>query len=267
MNARRLSTLIPLLLVMACDPHAYLEESATTTRGKVTLGVIHHNTSTPSEESDRNTQQHRTFKNEHIELQLEQFALTIADIELHACSSQEKIARITLPPLIPSAHAHVPESSTRLGTPTVEDLLARAGKATILGEVAPPLGHYCKLRVILAPADDDVINLNEQIQTSEMLNHVIWLKGKWRPLGSEAPQWTSFEYKTTTPLAVEVLLDEPINLTKQKSSAFVLIDKPLGEELVNALEEPLSEQTPSAIQGALTRYLEQQLKRYKTSKK
>ena len=61
----------------------------------------------------------------------------------------------------------MPSSAIRLGTLYVEDLLGKPGSANILGEVAPPPMRYCELYTVIAPADDDVINLTD-VATEEL---------------------------------------------------------------------------------------------------
>lgn len=83
---------------------------------------------------------------------LKHWVLTISAVELHQCVESEWS-------MIPAAHAHVPSSSTRLGTPAAEDLTRGTGGARIIGEISPPPGRYCKAYAILSPADDDLLNM------------------------------------------------------------------------------------------------------------
>lgn len=60
--------------------------------------------------------------------------------------------------LVRTAHAHTESSAVRIGTPHVLDLTAPSG-ALRLGTLEPPLGSYCGLNVVLAPADADAEGL------------------------------------------------------------------------------------------------------------
>jgi len=94
---------------------------------------------------------------------LQHWVLTISAVELHQCVE-------TGWSLIPSAHAHVPSSSTRLGTPAAEDLTRGTGGARIIGVISPPPGRYCKAYAILSPADDDLLNMTA-LPTSKLEGH------------------------------------------------------------------------------------------------
>ncbi|QED29408.1 hypothetical protein FRD01_19650 [Microvenator marinus] len=84
--------------------------------------------------------------------ELQAWVMTLSAVELHLC---EEVAWS----FVPSAWAHVPSSSTRLGTPVVEDLTRGSGGARIIGEISPPPGRYCKAYAVFSPADDDVLNM------------------------------------------------------------------------------------------------------------
>lgn len=84
-------------------------------------------------------------------------ALVVSDVELHACEQ----ARWAPDWLVPAAYAHVPGSAMRLGTPMAVELTGEPGRAKIIGEAAPPMASICALGVVLAPADDDIINTTE----------------------------------------------------------------------------------------------------------
>lgn len=238
-------------------------------QGKVSLGVIHHlgeGTSRAEEEGGA-----LLLQGAHHEVELTEFAIVVADVEVHACTRRgEQRAGLgweAWPSLVtPSVWAHVPESATRLGTPTVEDLLSEPARARILGEVAPPAGEYCKIRLVLAGADEDVVNLSA-VDTTRLLGKSVRLRGRWKKRAAES--WQAFDVSSERPSIWEIdLSQEPISLTKEKSGAFVLVDKPIAGNLADTLAEHLEQdpQSPRAADAA-ARYLQEQSTRYAPAKR
>jgi hypothetical protein len=134
--------------------------------------------------------------------------------------------------VIPSAHAHVPSSATRLGVPFVEDLFGRAGKASIVGEVAPPLGEYCTLYAIVSPADDDVLNLTE-LPTSEVEGKSLVLEGVIQTGEGEEPFVSTSNRRDVVPLpAIDPNTGvAPLALEDAQSSQMVLLQKTVSQAL------------------------------------
>lgn len=135
---------------------------------------------------------------------------------------------------IPSAYAHVPESATRLGTPTLDDMLGETGRARIVGEIAPPFGEYCSVRVVVAPADEDVVNLSE-LPPDELTGHSAIVRGRWRQKQDDEQAWHSFTHRLSSVSARHVMLPEPILLDPSHDSAFVLVDSTIDGALADAL--------------------------------
>jgi len=179
---------------------------------EITLGYTHR--------GDEEVGEDGWWEAEHPEgeLELDRWLLVISDVEVHACVP-ERTGWFNGFTLVPNAWAHVPSSATRLGTPFVEDLLAEDGRARILDEIAPPLMGYCALWVIVAPADDDVVNLTETT-TEEVQGSTVVMSGRWRA-SSEEP-WRTFAWSAIARGAYRV--DAPIEVTASKASAFVLLD-------------------------------------------
>lgn len=248
---RLILALSALVLVTAslssCAPTR--EPSSSYKRGKVTLGTIKHGT-LPEE---------RVLEFEDKELLIESMLVIVSDVELHSCEEREREqARFSL---IPDAHAHVPDSATRLGTPFAEDLLGATGRASIVSEIAPPLGSYCSLWVIIAPADDDILNPTS-LGTRELVGKSFIIKGKQRVKGDEA--WQDFTRTSSIKRAFEVPIT-PIALSPKKDSAFVLIDKTLDAQWWEELD-PSKLVQESGAEYVLSRYLER-LERYTPKKK
>lgn len=75
---------------------------------------------------------------------------------------------------IPTAQAHTKGSPTRLGAPSVIDLLDPDGAGLELGILEPPPGTYDRLRVTIAPADDDAAHRPSDI---DMVDRTVALSG------------------------------------------------------------------------------------------
>jgi len=250
---RPLPGVIALVLLALCfssscqDPasSAQLEKHSPSVR--VTLGNIHH-----VEAQGEGEQAHEggsiTWSFEGGgQLRLDRFLIVVSDIELHAClPTREKTRGAFLDLLIPEARAHVPSSATRLGTPYVEDLLGKPGSANILGEVAPPPMRYCELYTVIAPADDDVINLTD-VATEELEGKSAMLAGAWRE--SAEAEWESFSHTFSFKMLHKTALLDPKSgsaplVLEDKGSAFLLLDTRLSSELVKT-PEALKESAPA----------------------
>ncbi len=217
-------------MLSGCDSHADTLDVSGEPRGKITLGVIRHGV---EREPDRPLR----LLGERYALELNKLYLVIADLEVHACEDRAQNASWSL---FNEAHAHVPESATRLGTPTLDDLTGPVGRARIIGEVAPPRGRYCRLRVVMAPADDDVVNLST-LDMDELVGHGAVVDGRWRRVGEQT--WQPFTHRLTEPMTWFVELPEPITLSSKEDSAFVLVDTRLDGAFADSFGERLT--TPS----------------------
>ena len=263
------------MLVMSCKAEHPLDAPVEgLVQGKISLGVIHHLGDGVTRPDESAGEAPLLLRGERYEVELEQFALVVADVEVHACTTLTEQAAWTKPwRAIPSwlsstANAHVPESATRLGTPTVEDLLSPPARARILGEVAPPAGSYCKLRVVLAGADEDVVNLSS-VDTQRLQGKSAVLRGKLRVLGEGEGAWQSFDVSSTRASIWEIAPGpEPIVLTKKSPGAFVLFDKQISGDLADVLGARF-EKSPDGEQlaDAAVAYLEERCTRYAPANK
>lgn len=223
-------------------------------RAKVTLGTIHHGDFSAPARVERG----------EAALEITRLAVVISDLELHTCAPPLQASL----PFVREAHAHVPDSATRLGTPFVEDLLGRTGKALIIGEVAPPVGDFCELWVILAPADEDVMNLTE-LDTGEVVGESFLLKGRWRPRADA--EWRPFSHALALKRAWRVeLIDpregtSPLSLPEDGDSAFILLDKRVDASLLDGMDFA-SLETPAGAE-ALADRLASRLKIYQRDEK
>ena len=167
--------------------------------------------------------------------------LVVSALEAHLCEpelsrNQGTWLDRTGELLIPTAHAHVPNSATRLGVPFVEDLLGEGGKARIVGEVAPPLGDYCTFYAVVSPADDDVLNLTE-LPTTEAEGYTLILRGTIDPDG-EAREFTS---RSTARRVVSFSAIDPntgqppLSLDEPQATQMILLSKTVSPDLFRDL--------------------------------
>lgn len=231
---------------------------AQTTQAQVTLGYIHHNDHAPKDTQDAASPAQWTLS-DGTRVELERFLWVISDVELHACEPKPKRSA-RWPSLISTAYAHVPTSSTRHGAPYVEDLLSPPDRARIVGELGPPMGQYCAIYTVIAPADDDVINATAT-PTEELIGKSYWLKGRLkRP---EAAEWSAFDLSGQLKSIALIDAINPkdahaqLTLDEQRSSAFILLDKTLEAGTFEPLIQGAKPDTASA-QAIVTRLAQRQ---------
>ena len=270
--ARSRSALLALgAFFSACEPDTAALDAPFVPQGKISLGVIH---SWPGAQEDEEARALR-LTGARYEVTLKTLSLVISDVELHACIKPdlETSSRHAPWSMIAEAHAHVPDSASRLGTPTIEDLLGAPGRARMLGEVAPPPGRYCGLRVVIAPADEDVVNLSEA-PSRDVLGRSAVVHGEVRALGGSALDVEAMALpmalKSEQAWSWEVKFEEPIVIDAQHRSAFVLIEKALtgaqadqlgawafeqvGGEAPRRGEQELARRWLELVGGSLRRY-------------
>jgi len=176
------------------------------------------------------------------DIEIQEAHLVVSAVELHACEpgrdDYESPGGPLLNDLWPliggTARAHVPDSSTRMGTPFVEDLLGEPGRARIAGELAPPLAAYCRVYAVVAPADADVVN-TIRLPTDEIAGHSLLVRGRTRA-GPEA-DWETFTLTSDLAHPFEMPAvdpntgESPLVLDSPKASAMVLIEKTIRPEV------------------------------------
>lgn len=164
------------------------------------------------------------------EIEIDEAYLVITAVEAHLCEpapTKEGLLEPLENLLVAPAYAHVPSSATRLGIPFVEDLLAES-RARIVGEIAPPLGEYCKLYAVVSPADQDVMNLG-QLDTADIVGKSLLLRGRWRKDAEST--WQPFSSASTARDVVEMAAvdpnsgEQPLKLAEPGASRMMLIDK------------------------------------------
>lgn len=90
------------------------------------------------------------------------------------------------------AHAHIPTSPTRLGTPTVVDLLRADDVPLALGLISPLPQTYCGSDWGIFAADEDAVGLQDAPQ---LLGLSVLLQGHY------GPEQTPFELRTSRSLS------------------------------------------------------------------
>lgn len=142
---------------------------------------------------------------EHAEFEITSVVWVNSVVEIHICESEE------LPSLIKKAGAHVATSSTRLGTPTVEEFTKPQLGARVVGELSSPDETYCKGFLVLSPADDDVVNLTD-VDSADVLNKTFLATGQYRPVGGA--EWIAFELTSDAVFTFEFPLFDPTDAQK-----------------------------------------------------
>lgn len=153
---------------------------------------------------------------------LESIVTVVSAVELHSCPKDGAGASRLLEVIVPSAHAHVPTSSTRLGDPAAADLLDGRDASRVIGEVSTPLERFCSAWVIFAPADDDVLNITP-IADDELVGSSVVARDQDGRL-----------HKTSMVRAVEVELADPnepgpLQFDRAGSGPMLLFDVEIGD--------------------------------------
>lgn len=162
--------------------------------------------------------------------------LVVSAVELHACepglddydSPGAPLLNSIWPLFGGTARAHVPSSSTRLGTPFVDDLLGKPDSASIVGEISPPLAAYCRLYAVVAPADRDVVN-STSLPTDDIVGKSLLVRGRFKP--KPDADWRDFEIAADTARPIEINAvdpqtgQSPLVLKSPDRSVMLLLDK------------------------------------------
>ncbi len=185
----------------------------------------------------------RVETDDGAQIEITEAHLVVSALEAHLC--EPELAGRLYDVLVPSAHAHVPSSATRLGIPFVEDLFERS-RARVVGEIAPPLGEYCRLYAVLSPADDDVLNLGA-LDVEEIEGKTLLVRGRWRSAAAtgadaENADWQPFEASSTARRVVEIdAIDPntgqaPLELDDPSQTKMLLLDKTVSPALFEGLD-------------------------------
>ncbi len=105
----------------------------------------------------------RTFATDlGLQVTLEEAWVTLSGVELVPCAEVgwRRLLRGLAP--IGVAHAHGELSPTQTGTPHVLSAGTEDLEAFSIGHLSPPAGDYCRIRLLLSPADDDAEDLPDE---------------------------------------------------------------------------------------------------------
>jgi len=201
---------------------------------------------------------------------VDQLVVIVSAIELHACrpgehpdaQSNPPAERINFRPfdlIGGTAHAHTLGSSTRLGTPIARNLATEGGRARIVGETAPPLGIYCKIVPVFAPADDDLVNPTA-LSVEQLRGHTLLANGKWRATPED--DWQAFELTSdaTHVVPLEAIDPDtgapPIRFDSRSDVTLALIEPTLRPKLFNDMVDAFPNPSTHTGDRLLTRILD-----------
>lgn len=120
--------------------------------------------------------------------ELDEARVTVTSVELEPCPT---LAASVWNALMPSAYAHVDATPTRLGTPLVLDALDPG--TFRMGTFTPPSGRYCSVYVLITPADDDALLVDDRT-----LGRSLTIRGS--RAGEAFDRTTALSYDRTFPL-------------------------------------------------------------------
>lgn len=167
----------------------------------------------------RQTEGPLRFSLDTQEYEIDQFVVSVSAVEIHLCE-------VAANPFVSTAHAHVPSSATRLGTPVVDDVLRGGGSARIFGEIAPPAGDYCEVYVVVTPADEDIVNLTG-VPLDLIVDHTAVAVGRIREAGGD---WRDEVW--TTDVSKLIRVDASFRLSAGEQAQLILTKAMTDDELV-----------------------------------
>ncbi len=179
MISRKTLIVIALIITLVSCGGSSSSESAGTS-----LALdIQHSQSNNTTSTAAGTKQFRNSEGVHITF--DKAYLVQWSIEVVSDCSDSSFVRLPdtwLDFFFSTAAAHALEEPTRLSVPHVLDLTGRDNLPIRLGEISPPVGTYCGLKIELFPADEDAMNL--PVDTN-MLNKTLHIEGTYSVNGSE----------------------------------------------------------------------------------
>ncbi|MEZ4458800.1 MAG: hypothetical protein R3E66_03545 [bacterium] len=178
----------------------------------------------------------KTFE-DGSQLEITQWTVVLSAVEIHLCETASVWEL-----LVPNAWAHVSNSTTRLGTPSAEDLTMGTGGARIVGEIAPPLGTYCRAYAIYTPADDDVLNFG-RVSEADLLGKTAVIEAQWTPAG-QPTQSLTWAWAGTRAVAIEL---EPTTMQTPNDHEQLLVDKRIDARILDGLTREHMDDDPAAV--------------------
>lgn len=111
--------------------------------------------------------------------------LTVNSVEIIACPTQSAWRWLRQLSPVGTAYAHTESNPKRLGTPYVSSLERPDGDPLELGTLHPPPAEYCRVHVVLGPADADAVGDPSAVG---MEGKTLLLEGFFTPASGGSPQ-------------------------------------------------------------------------------
>ena len=195
----------------------------------------------------------RTFE-DGSKLEITQWTVVLSAVEVHLCESAS-----VWDLLVPPVWAHVSNSTTRLGTPAAEDLTMGTGGARIVGEIAPPIGTYCRAYAIYTPADDDVLNFG-RVSDADLLGKTAVIQAAWTP-ADQPTQSVVWTWEGTKAVAIDL---EPMVMKSPEDHEQLLVNKQIDARILDVLTREQMDDDPAAV---LMAAFFDRVDRYRTAKR
>ena len=186
-------------------------------------------------------------------VRLERAMIAVGRVELIRCDNFVldlwKLVRV------PRAKAHEFSSPTSLGVPLVIDLMESAGTPQFAGTMKPPPGHYCGIRVLGMPADEDAAGLTDE--NLDMMQHSVLVTGQVEDesTGDETPLlariWEVLECEMLfeQPLVFDGPVLESVSIQIDHTKWFDGID--FASQSPDAVQEQITENVRSSLEAVV----------------
>ena len=187
---------------------------------------------------------------------LERALIVLGKVELIRCDNFV-MDRMNLGELLAPARAraHVLDTPTSLGVPLIIDLMESAGTPQFAGTMKPPPGHYCGIRVLGMPADQDAVGLSDE--NLDMMQHSVLVagqvidtsSGEQTPLLARIWEVLDCEMWFDRPLVFDSPVLESVSIQIDHGSWFDGIDFALQDS--NAVQQRITENVRSSLRAVL----------------
>ena len=184
---------------------------------------------------------------------LERALIVLGKVELIRCDNFVMDRGELLAPA--RARAHVLDTPTSLGVPLIIDLMESAGTPQFAGTMKPPPGHYCGIRVLGMPADQDAVGLSDE--NLDMMQHSVLVagqvidtsSGEQTPLLARIWEVLDCEMWFDRPLVFDSPVLESVSIQIDHGSWFDGIDFALQDS--NAVQQRITENVRSSLRAVL----------------
>ena len=184
---------------------------------------------------------------------LDRALIVVGEVELIRCDSFVMDLRELFAPA--RARAHLLDTPTSLGVPLIIDLMESAGTPQFAGTMKPPPGHYCGIRVLGMPADEDAAGLTDE--NLEMMQHSVLVAGQVtdETSGEETPLlariWEVLQYEMLFdhPLVFDSAVLENVSIQIDHRKWFDGID--FASQSPDAVQRQITENVRSSLRATL----------------